>query len=237
MLDAHPDIILAEETHVFHDEAYLPLSRGVAQAASILSLLDSTPASLLQASRKDYFRYAELFLGSAIGSRLLLDKNPSLSVMVPVVARIFPEIKFVTALRDPRDVCLSCFMQSLPLSSVSSAHLSLEGTVAEYASVMGLWRTMSQRMPNPRVEVRYEDLVGDLEAVSRRVLEFLGVPWDERVLRFNEHARGKLVRSPTYAEVPKPVFKSAVGRWRNYQKCLEAWLEKLGPFIKTFGYD
>jgi hypothetical protein len=237
VLDSHPDIVSAEETHVFHDEAYLPLTRGFAQDASILSLLESTPVSVLQASRRNYLRCTELFLGSAIGSRVLLDKNPSLSVMVPAVVRIFPEMKFVAALRDPRDVCLSCFMQSLPLSPVSSAYLSLEGTVTEYASVMGLWRTMSERMPNPRMELRYEDLVGDLDAVSRRVLEFLGVSWDERVLRFNEHARGKLVRSPTYAEVAKPVFKTAVGRWRNYQKYLEPWVETLTPFLRDYGYE
>src|SRR5262249_5880433 len=124
VLDTHPDIVSAEETQIFHDEAYLPLSRAYPHGASILALLDSTPVSLLGGSREKYFRYTELFLGSAIGSRLLLDKNPSLSVMVPVVARIFPEIKFVAALRDPRDVCLSCFMQPLPLSPVSSAYLS-----------------------------------------------------------------------------------------------------------------
>jgi len=237
VLDSHPAIVSAEETHVFHDEAYLPLTRDQAPETSLLSLLGSTPKSLLQESRKNYFNYTELFLGSAIGNRLLLDKNPSLSVMAPVVARIFPEIKFVAALRDPRDVCLSCFMQPLPLSPVSSAYLSLEGTVAEYASVMGLWRTMAQRMPNPSIEVRYEELVGDLETVSSRVLAFLGISWDERVLRFNEHARGKLVRSPTYAEVAKPVFKSAIGRWRNYQKYIEPWVEKLKPFIKAWGYE
>ncbi len=237
VLDSHPDVISAEETQVFHDEAYLPLSRRVAPDTSILSLLDSTSNSGLQASRKDYFRYIELFLGSAIGNRLLLDKNPSLSVMIPVVARIFPEIKFVAALRDPRDVCLSCFMQSLPLSPVSSAYLTLEGTVGEYTSVMGLWRIMSRRMPNPFIEVRYEDLVGDLEAASRRVLGFLGVPWDENVLRFDEHARSKPLRSPSYAEVTKPVSRRAIGRWQNYRSHLEPYLDKLQPMIKALGYD
>ena len=80
-------------------------------------------------------------------------------------------------------------------------------------------------------------MVNDLESSSRRALEFLGVPWDANVLRFNEHAQKKLVRSPTYADVAKPVFKTAVGRWRNYQKYLEPWLEKLEPFVKAFGYE
>ena len=57
------------------------------------------------------------------------------------------------------------------------------------------------------------------------------------VLHFDEHARQKAVRSPTYADVTKPVFKRAVGRWRNYQKYLEPHLEKLAPFVKAFGYE
>jgi len=85
--------------------------------------------------------------------------------------------------------------------------------------------------------VKYEDVVENLEGTARRTLEFLGMPWDAGVLRFDEHARNKLVRSPTYADVAKPVFKTAVGRWRNYQKYLEPHLEKLAPFVKAFGYD
>jgi hypothetical protein len=92
-------------------------------------------------------------------------------------------------------------------------------------------------MRNPCLEVRYEDLVDDLESVARRAMEFLGVTWDARVLGFNEHARGKVVRSPTYAEVAKPVFKGAVGRWRHYQKHLEPWMDKLEPLVKAFGYE
>jgi len=146
------------------------------------------------------------------------------------------EAKFVVALRDPRDVCLSCFMQPLPLNQVSAMFLSLETTVAEYGSVMGLWRAMAPRLRNPHLEIRYEDVVDNLELCSRRVLDFLDIPWDPCVLRFNEHAREKLVRSPTYLDVMKPVFKGAVGRWRNYQKHLEPCLEALAPFVKAFGY-
>ena len=109
--------------------------------------------------------------------------------------------------------------------------------MTQYASVMGLWRTILPRMRNASIEVRYEELVEDLESAARRVLDFLGVTWDERVLLFHEHARQKPVRSPSYSDVTKPIFKSAVGRWRNYQKHLEPWLEKLMPFVKAYGYE
>jgi len=153
------------------------------------------------------------------------------------VARIFPEARFLVAIRDPRDVCLSCFMQPLALNPVSSAYLSLAGTVTQYASVMGFWRTILPRLRNAWVEVRYEDVVADLEASSRRALAFLDVGWNEEVLRFHEHARSKPLRSPSYAEVTKPVFKGAVGRWRNYAKYLEPCMEQLIPFLRAYGYD
>ena len=128
-------------------------------------------------------------------------------------------------------------MQPLPLAPVSSFYLTLEGTVTEYAALMGFWLSIKPKMPGPWLEVRYEDLVDDLESVARRTLEFLGMPWDARVLGFDKHAQTKIVRSPTYAEVRKPVFKTAVGRWRNYQKYLGPYLEKLEPFAKAFGYE
>ena len=72
-----------------------------------------------------------------VGDRMLVDKNPALNSLIPAAARIFPEAKFLIALRDPRDVCLSCFMQSLSPNPISSSYLSLEGTVTQYLSVMG----------------------------------------------------------------------------------------------------
>ena len=237
VLDSHPDIVTAEETHILHDEAYLPLSRGFPQTAALLDVLESTPSSLLQQSRENYFRFSELFIGKPIGEKLLIDKNPALNVLIPAVARIFPVARFLIAVRDPRDVCLSCFMQPLSLNPVSSAYLTLAGTVTQYASVMGFWRVILPRLRNAWTEVRYEDMVADLRSASRRTLDFLGVQWDEGVLRFHDHARSKPLRSPSYAEVTKPVFKSAVGRWRNYEKYLEPCLKQLNPFITAYGYE
>jgi hypothetical protein len=86
------------------------------------------------------------------------------------------------------------------------------------------------------LEVRYEELVDDLEGVSRKALGFLGIAWDERVMRFDEHARSKSLRSPSYAEVSKPVTRRAIGRWQNYRRHLEPYLARLEPMLKTLGY-
>jgi tetratricopeptide (TPR) repeat protein len=236
VLDSHPGVVTAEETHILHDEAYLPLSRGFPPEASVLEVLESAPVSRLRQSREDYFRFTELFLGRKLGDSVLVDKNPALNVLIPAAARLFPEAKFLIALRDPRDVCLSCFMQPLAPNPVSSAYLSLEGTVTQYLSAMGFWRTLAPRLRNPFLEVRYEELVENLEGVSRRALEFLGLAWDERVLRFDEHARSKPLRSPSYAEVSKPVTTRAIGRWQHYRRHLEPYLARLEPMLKALGY-
>jgi tetratricopeptide (TPR) repeat protein len=238
VLDSHPDVISAEETTIFLDDVYMPLTRNLPPGSPMLSVLEAARSDALQQSRRNYFRTMESHLGNPVGDRLLIDKNPAINFLIPAFLRVFPETKLLVALRDPRDVCLSCFMQAhLPLSKASVAFLNMENTTEAYAGVMGLWRTLAPMIANPYLEVCYEDVVDDLEAVSRRVLDFLGVPWDACVLRFDEHARAKRVRSPTYADVAQPVFKRAKGRWHNYRKYLEPYLEKLEPFVKAFGYE
>ena len=237
VLDSHPDIVSAEETDVFLDDAFSALKRRLPPDAYMLTVLEAADAPALQQARADYFRTMELYLGRPIANRLLLDKNPSRTFMIPAFLRIFPEIKLLIALRDPRDVVLSCFMQPQPFDPFTESNLSLEATIDSYAFTMGLWRTFAPLLAGRYLEVRYEDMVEDLESVTRKTLGFLGVPWNPCVLRFDEHARKKIVRSPTYADVTQPVYKRAVGRWRNYQKYLEPHLETLAPFAKAFGYE
>ena len=236
VLDAHSDVTSAEETKLMHDEAYLPLIRDFPEGTSMLQALDSVPPSLLCHARENYFHCAELLLRGKIGGRLLLDKNPSLNLMIPIVARVFPETKFLIALRDPRDVVVSCFMQALPLTPISSAYHSIEGTVNQYANVMGFWLEMLPRMGNQWMYVRYEEMIEDLPAVARSVLGFLGLGFEDNVLKFYEHARTKRVNSPSRADVQKPIYRTAVGRWRNYQKYLDPYMSGLEPFLKAFNY-
>jgi tetratricopeptide (TPR) repeat protein len=237
VLDSHPDIVSAEETQVFVDDVLNPLRASVS-GGSPLTTLEGAQTDALQQSRAKYFHAMELCLNKPIGGRLLIDKNPSVTLFLAAFIRIFPEIKILIALRDPRDVVLSCFMQCyVPVTPSSVTYLSLEETTEGYAHTAEEWKILSSAIKNPRLEVRYEDVVADLESASRRVLDFLGVSWDASVLRFDEHARSKRVRSPTYADVTQPVYKRALGRWRNYRKYLEPHLRRLEPFVSAFGYE
>jgi hypothetical protein len=167
---------------------------------------------------------------------MLLDKNPGMMILLPVINWAFPEMKMLIALRDPRDVVLSCFMQKVPLTPISSNWLTLADAAEYYARTMQTWLAARPLTPGHWLEFRYEDIVADLEREARKILEFLGLPWDERVLKFYEHAREKMVRSPTYKDVTQPVYHKSVGRWQHYAQYFEPVLEKLAPFVKEFGY-
>jgi hypothetical protein len=145
-------------------------------------------------------------------------------------------MKMLIALRDPRDVVLSCFMQKVPLTAISSNWLSLADAAGYYARTMQTWLAVRGLTNSPWLEFRYEDVVADLEREARKILDFLGLPWDEKVLKFYEHAREKMVRSPTYQDVTQPVYSKSVGRWQHYDKHFEPVLETLQPFVNEFDY-
>jgi tetratricopeptide (TPR) repeat protein len=252
VLDSHPDIVSVEEAEIFYEDVYVPLARtqpqepprpGLPERFQMsvrveLSTLEAAPTDLLRHLRQNYFRSMELCLGQPIGNRLLVDKNPALTLLMLGFQRAFPELKLMIALRDPRDVVLSCFMQNFALTALRhTAFFTLKDTVEEYVEEMNIWRTLAPMIQGRYLEVRYEDLVEDLEAVARKTLDYLGIAWDAKVLQFYERARQKRMRMPNYEDVTKPVFKTAKGRWRNYQKYLEPYLHRLEPFVKAFGYE
>ena len=165
-----------------------------------------------------------------------VDKNPTLTLVIPGFLRLFPEARLLIALRDPRDVVISCFLQYLPLNPNSVCFLSLERTAQRYATDMSIWRKLRATIASPWLEVRYEETVANLEKEARRALEFLGLPWEPQVLNYRERLRRKAVGSPTYEAVSQPLYTRAIGRWKNYQKFLEPYLPILQPSIDAFGY-
>jgi hypothetical protein len=126
-------------------------------------------------------------------------------------------------------------MQYLPLNTNSVCYLTLERAARRYAQDMGTWLKLRERIQSPWLEVRYEDCVSQLEREARRALEFLDLPWDPQVLQYRERLKSKAVSSPTYEAVSRPLYTSAIGRWRNYRKYIEPCLEVLQPCIKAFG--
>ena len=140
----HTELVSADEFTTFSDWVFVPLGKHHPPATSIPTMLDRTPSERLAKVRRDYWSRTEAMLAEPIGNRLLMDKNPELTYMLPVANCVFPEMKILFALRDPRDVVLSCFMQKLPLNSVSIHYLSLAETARKYAHVMRTWLTVRE---------------------------------------------------------------------------------------------
>lgn len=237
VLDSHEKLKSADEFDVFSQWIHAPIFRRFPYETPILTVLDHVPPAVRQQARATYWQQTEAIFDEPIGDRMLLDKNPGMTIMLPVVNWAFPEMKMLIALRDPRDVVLSCFMQKVPLTPISSNWLTLADAADYYSRSMETWLRVRELTPSPWLEFRYEDVVEDLETHARRILDFLGLPWDDRVLKFYEHAREKAVRSPTYKDVTQPVYRRSLGRWHHYEQQLAPIFARLAPFVKEFGYQ
>jgi tetratricopeptide (TPR) repeat protein len=237
VLGSHPGLVSSDEREAFGRDIFPALWRSAATPLPTVAALDAVPRERLGAQRERYLAYMAAALNAPLGDRVHLDKNPTMTLLLPGMLRLFPEAKLLVALRDPRDVVVSCFMQYLPLNTNSVCYLTLERAAHRYAQDMGTWLKLRERIRSPWLEVRYEDCVNQLEREARRALEFLELPWDPRVLEYRERLKTRAVSSPTYEAVSRALYTSAMGRWRNYRKHLEPCLETLQPVIKAFGYE
>ncbi len=236
VLDAHSGLVSSDEREAFARDIFPAMWLTPATPRPTAQVFEEIPLPRLAALRDRYLGCLEAALNEPIGERMHLDKNPTLTVVLPGFVRLFPEARLLIALRDPRDVVVSCFMQYLPLNANSVYFLTLERTAQRYANDMALWRRLRSLIGSNWLEVRYEEAVANLEKEARRVLDFLGLAWEPTVLDYRERLRGKAVASPTYEAVSQPLYTRAIGRWKHYQRFLEPYLPLLQPSLDAFGY-
>jgi hypothetical protein len=131
----------------------------------------------------------------------------------------------IHTIRDPLDTCVSCFSKLFARGNAQSYDLSELGRYYRaYHELMQHWRTV---LPAGAIlDVRYEDMVGDLEREARRILEFCGLEWDPLVLEF--HKTERTVKTWSARQVRQPIYASSIGRWRRYET-------KIGPLIEALG--
>jgi len=125
---------------------------------------------------------------------------------------VFPDCRLIVALRDPRDVCLSCFMQDFRLNSEMAHFLTLPDTARFYEVVMSFYLQLRPLIQVPHIEIRYEDTVADLTTQSQRLTEFLGVPWKK--ISCNFMSRHSSVKSPL-RRMKRYANRLIVKRWRG----------------------
>ena len=198
--------------------------------------LDDLSGHELAKLRARYWQLVDGMIGPVGSDQRLLDKLPLNLIDLGMICRLFPDARIVVVLRDPRDACLSCFMQPFRLNQSMVNFLSLQQSAIFYAAVMDLWLHYRSVLDLQYMEVRYEDLVADFETQARRLVDFSGEPWDDTILRYFEHARKRDVKTPSYSAITSPVYSRAMGRWRNYETRLQPVVQVLEPYLRTFGY-
>jgi tetratricopeptide (TPR) repeat protein len=238
VLDAHPGLADSPERVIFSRDVFRSMYTAFRpDGAPTLATLSALPREYLCRQRTRYFDYMEAALGEPIGGRVHLDKNPSHTSLLAGLYRLLPESRFLVALRDPRDVLVSVYLRNFSLSEFSACFLTWGGCCLMYAFEMSVWLRMRELLPRQSwEEIRYEDVVNDLEGQARRALSLLGLPWDDAVLAYRERSWRKVVNSPSHDTVRQPVYRKAVERWRHYEKQIAPYVERLRPFIHAFGY-
>lgn len=236
ILNQHPDIVTSDEK---------PLVRNVIEA--LPSLLDTEtpfPQNLIEASdqemkklRASYWENAHANIKELNESSQLVDKNPLDLMAIGFIARVFPNARILVAIRDPRDVCLSCFMQGFQPNIAMINFFTLESTVNFYAQTMNLWLHYRSVLNINWHQYRYEDLVDDFDKTTREIFKFLTLKYPENAAEFHLTAKKRTIQSASYHDVIKPVHSDAKQRWKNYEKYFIPYLDKLAPFTKEFGYS
>jgi hypothetical protein len=141
-----------------------------------------------------------------------------------LVAVLFPAAPVIHCVRDPRDTCVSCYMSSIlpgPHPYITDLR-DLGFAYGQYERLMEHWKRV---VTQPILEVGYEALVDDLEAESRRIIEFVGLDWHDACLRF--HASGRIVRTASYEQVRRPIYRSSIGRYQRFEQHLGPLMEAL----------
>lgn len=169
--------------------------------------------------------------------KVFLDKAPAGTINLPVVAKLFPDARILFAIRDPRDVVLSCAMNAFQMNALTYEFTSLDATAACYAAAMRLAEIYRRVLPLRIQEVRYEKLTADFAGELAAICRFMGVDFRSQMVDVAAAARGRTVRTPSATQVRGGVDRGREGRWRNYAAELAPVRPILAPWVKAFGYS
>ncbi len=236
ILEAHPDIVASHELPVLSD-----LTQNI---GAVIGRHFRYPDDVDSLSRKEILQLTNSYrqaMEAALESRpgkgqLLLDKLPLNSIHLGLIARLFPDARILLVLRDPRDACLSCYMQTFEMNPAMAQFLGLEDTAKFYQTVMGLLLYYRDTLGIDMLTTRYEDIVDDLEGAARRMLAYLGLGWNPAVLQYHRSAQTRRLYTPSYQAVTQPIYRRAKSRWKTYAAQLQPVLPLLEPLVRSLGY-
>jgi len=162
------------------------------------------------------------------GAPYFIDKMPNNFANIGLLSLALPDAIFVDARRNPLDTCLSCYKQLFARGQSFTYDLEeLALFYVEYRRMMEHWHTV---LPGRVLDIRYEDVVADLEPQVRRLLEHCGLPWDDACLDF--HNTKRAVRTASSEQVRQPIYSDSVGVAERFGDVLDPLREALGPVLE-----
>ncbi|MFW7267893.1 tetratricopeptide repeat-containing sulfotransferase family protein [Gluconacetobacter sp. Hr-1-5] len=217
ILSSHPRVVSAGELQAF------PLAVKFASGTRTRVVLD--PETVRHASATDMAVIGRAYLERArhhvpSGGERFCDKFPGNFFYAGMIARALPNARIVCLRRHPMDTVLSNFKNLFATTSrYYDYSYSIEEIARYYVRFDRLMRFWQSVLPGRVLEVGYEDLVGDQEAETRRLLAHCGLEWSEACLNF--HANAAPVSTPSAAQVRRPIYRDSVARWRRHERELE----------------
>ncbi len=168
--------------------------------------------------------YVERLSGDGAAKDRIVDKLPSNFLFAGLIHLALPRARIIHVKRNAVDTCVSCYSLLFAENQPFAYDLGELGRYYKaYEALMGHWRSVLP--PGRMLEVRYEDLVEDLEGQARRLVAHCGVDWDKRCLAFHETRRP--VHTASLVQVRKSIYASSVGRSRFYGSRLEPLMDAL----------
>lgn len=232
ILSSHPDIVVLEEEDNLFDawSEFLLDANGMQKLAALTQ-------DEVEHFRRAYWRRVNSNLRQKKRGRLFVDKVPLNTVQLGLIYRLFPGAKIIFCVRDPRDCVFSAFQQHFAINAAMYQFLTLESAAAYYDQVMTLAEIFRRKLPLDIHEVRYENLVSDLDAEARLLIAFLGIQWSDSLLAYYETARKRTILTASRHQVINKPYSSSIGKWRNYQKFLRPVLPLLDKWAANYGYE
>lgn len=233
ILQTHPKITVLEEEPTLDDviKHVHTLPGGYPEC------LTATTPEQRAYLRSIYWNTVLTITGPLASGTTLIDKQPLIGIHAPLIYLLFPDARYLFALRHPCDVVLSCFMQMFGQSDAHMNYTSLEGSALAYSRIMTLWLKYRQMLPLPIHTLRYEALVRDKDRAMTAALDFLGLDALHDMAHAEKAKQRGRIYTPSYHQVIQPVYQDALDRWRRYRKHFGKTLDTLRPFADIFGYD
>jgi hypothetical protein len=230
VLDGNPQVVSLEEHELLAPGVLTYMREPVNFDA-----LAHADASGLNELREAYWRSAR-GAGIDVTGKVFVDKHPLNTLKLPLITRLFPQAKILFAVRDPRDVILSCFRRRFQMNPSMYEFLTLPGTAAFYSAVMQFADTVKHKLNLQWHEVRYERLIADFEQQMRGICEFIGLEWLPSMGEFAQRVQSREHATPSTAQLSQGLLTSATAQWRHYESQLATVQPTLGPWIERLGY-